>query len=75
MNQVTIQIRDINTGAVLAARALSADAGSLQRRDAAERLAKEKADTWSVYAVEFKSDSSTPKGQPGRVIDKYELTF
>jgi hypothetical protein len=75
MNKVTIQIRDTNTGAVIAARALSADAGSLQRREAAERLANEKADPRDVYAVEFKSDSSTPKGRPGRVIDKYELTL
>jgi len=74
MDQYTIQIRCKDTGAVIAARALSTDAGALLRRQTAEDLAKAKADPRDVYAVELRRDHTSAPDSPGSVIDKYELS-
>ena len=68
-----IQVRELNTDRLIATRQISADAGSLLRRQMAENLANRHADARDCYAVEFRKPQGADSDDPGTVITKYEL--
>lgn len=72
MNAYSVELRSVETKRVIASQQISADAGSVQRRNLAERLCRRYSDPRDCYVVEYEHDTASPVAEKS-VINKYSL--